>query len=253
MHDLLKDMDESGIDKSVVLYWPFDDMFTKENPPSIESVVENAAQVGKGRISVAGSLQLMGAGYERGIRGLDDALKARAIVALKVYLGYEPLEPTDPLCQPVYDLSQRYDVPVIFHTGDTFDNIGLARHTHPLNVDEIAKQRPGMNVVIAHLGNPWITDAALVVGRNKNVYADISGLLSYNQGSPEWDKRYEKNAAQGIESAIAWCGGPQKLLFGSDSPLFKQDRYIKFVKSLGLSDDELETVMHKNAARLFRI
>jgi uncharacterized protein len=254
MELLLKDMEECGIDRSIIMYWPFDDMFTNETSPALEEVIATAKEIGKGKLAVAGAMSMnIDPRYKNDITTIDNALKSRDIVGIKVYLGYEPLTPSDSRCEQLYDLAEKYRVPVIFHTGDTFNSLGLVGYAHPLGVDEVAKRRPGMKIVIAHIGNPWIDDAALMLSRHKNVYADISGMLSYQKGAFEWDSLYERNVAHEIRTAIGWCGGPQKLLFGSDSPIFSQYRYLQFVSGLGLSKEESEKVMHKNAAELFGI
>ena len=36
---------------------------------------------------------------------------------------------------------------------------------------------PNVKFVMAHVGNPWMMDAAEVVYKNVNVWADLSGLL----------------------------------------------------------------------------
>ena len=51
------------------------------------------------------------------------------------------------------------------------------KYAHPLNVDEVAVDNPGVKIIICHLGNPWILDCQEILYKTKNVYADISGLF----------------------------------------------------------------------------
>jgi predicted TIM-barrel fold metal-dependent hydrolase len=44
--------------------------------------------------------------------------------------------------------------------------------------------------------------------------------------------------------------GASKILFGSDSPWEDPADTLKFLLSLGLTDDELELITHKNAEKL---
>ena len=44
-------------------------------------------------------------------------------------------------------------------------------------MDEVAVDHPTREFVLAHVGNPWLTDAAEVVYKNLNVWADLSGLV----------------------------------------------------------------------------
>ena len=44
-------------------------------------------------------------------------------------------------------------------------------------MDEVAVDNPDVRFVMAHFGNPWLIDAAEVVFKNPNVWADLSGLF----------------------------------------------------------------------------
>ena len=61
----------------------------------------------------------------------------------------------------------------------------------PIYIDEVAVKRPNLKIIIAHLGNPWIDETMLILNRNKNVYADISGLI-LNCFDEYWSKYYQE-------------------------------------------------------------
>ena len=42
----------------------------------------------------------------------------------------------------------------------------------PLLVDDVAVDNPDVKFVMAHFGNPWLIDAAEVIYKNDNVWAD---------------------------------------------------------------------------------
>ena len=46
------------------------------------------------------------------------------IVALKAYLGYLPFAPDDPAYANYYAIAEKYNLPVILHTGDTWSTQG---------------------------------------------------------------------------------------------------------------------------------
>jgi hypothetical protein len=114
---------------------------------------------------------------ERDLRELADFLKDGMVKGLKLYPGYEPVYAYDRRCQVLYDLAQEFDVPVMIHTGDTYNPKGKVRFSHPLTIDDVAVDNPGLKIVICHIGNPWIRDCMEVVYKNKNCTADISGLV----------------------------------------------------------------------------
>ena len=119
------------------------------------------------------------------------------IVAFKAYLGYLHFGPEDPNYVPYYRLAAKYDLPVILHTGDNWSTTAKVKYAHPLRMDEVAVDHPEVRFVLAHFGNPWLIDAAEVLFKNPNVWADLSGLFVGN------DKEIHDllDAAKGPDSA----------------------------------------------------
>jgi hypothetical protein len=112
------------------------------------------------------------------VRELDRLFRAKKIVGVKVYLGYQSLYANDRRLVPFYKLCLRYDAPVIFHTGDTYGSDARVKYSHPLPIDDVAVDFPKLKIVIAHMGNPWLVDTTELLYKNENVYADISGLIA---------------------------------------------------------------------------
>ncbi len=84
---------------------------------------------------------------------------------------------SDQVYQPIYELAKKYKLPVVFHTGDTYSECGLLKYAHPLTLDEVAVTHREINLVMAHLGDPWCLDGAELIYKNSNMYADLSGFL----------------------------------------------------------------------------
>src|SRR5262249_23542831 len=104
-------------------------------------------------------------------------LASGQVRALKAYLGYLHYGPDHHGYFPYYELAARFGIPFVFHTGDTYLPRAKLRFAHPLQVDDVAVDHPDVRFVLAHLGNPWLTEGAEVVYKNVNVWADLSGLL----------------------------------------------------------------------------
>ncbi len=181
---------------------------------------------------------------------IERALQQDGVVGLKIYGGYYPYYVYDDVYQPVYDLAEQYHLPVVLHMGDTFSERGLLKYAHPLTVDELAVSRRAVNFVIAHLGDPWVIDAAEVVSKNYNVFGDLSGLLV---GSDETIAEFENNPTfmEHIRRGIVYANHYDKLLFGSDWPLVPIGPYIRFIKKL-IPEKHYEQVFYQNALQLFQ-
>jgi predicted TIM-barrel fold metal-dependent hydrolase len=141
-----------------------------------------------------------------------------------------------------------YDVPVMIHSGDTFNPKGKLRYSHPLHIDDVAVDNPSLKLVICHIGNPWIRDCMEVCYKNKNVYADISGLVL-----GDFKSRFKKFMLQQVKDMILYAGEPRYLLYGTDWPICRMRTYLEFVRDLGLSQDAMDMILWKNAAQLFRL
>ncbi|MEQ8785786.1 MAG: TatD family hydrolase [Pirellulaceae bacterium] len=185
---------------------------------------------------------------EKDLREISDFLRAGLVKGLKLYPGYEYFYPSDDRCQVVYDLAAEYDVPVMIHTGDTYSPKGKVRYSHPLNIDDVAVDRPEVKFVICHVGNPWIRDCMEVVYKNANVWADVSGLVL-----GEFQDKFEKYMLAHLTDMITYAGEPDYLLYGTDWPICGMRSYLKFMRGLEISEVSHEKIMWKNAAALFKI
>jgi len=185
---------------------------------------------------------------ERDLRELADFLKGDLVKGLKLYPGYEPFYPHDRRLEVVYELAEEFDVPVMIHCGDTFSPRGRLKYAHPLEVDEVAVDHPNVKLVICHLGNPWLVDCMEVVYKNKNVYADFSGLVL-----GEFTDAFEDYMEQQIEEVILYAGEPDRFLYGSDWPICSMKSYVEFVRQLKMPEAQRQAIMHENARRLFKL
>lgn len=185
---------------------------------------------------------------ERDLRELSDYLEAGFVKGLKLYPGYEPFYPHDSRCRILYDLALEYDVPVMVHTGDTYSPKGKVRFAHPIHLDDVAVDFPDLKIVICHVGNPWIRDCMEVVYKNKNVHADISGLVL-----GDFTERFEAFMLEQVKEMILYAGDPNYLLYGTDWPICRMRTYLKFVRGLELPPEHEEKILWKNTNRLFRL
>lgn len=184
----------------------------------------------------------------RDLPHLRELLRGARVKALKLYPGYEPFRLSAPEMRPVYELAAEYGVPVMIHTGDTFDPHAKVRFAHPLEVDDIAVDHREVSFVICHLGNPWMLDAAEVIYKNANVFGDLSGFTV-----GDWQPRFERLMVQKVDEVVAYVNEPSKLMFGSDWPISELGGYLRFLGKLDLTDEERDGILWRNAARVFRL
>ena len=179
----------------------------------------------------------------------ESHLKQPNCLGIKMYPGYNPVYPNDALHQGFFKLAAHYDVPVVFHTGDTANPLAHVRYAHPLGVDDAAVAHPDVRFIMAHYGNPWIVDATEVAKKNPNVFVDLSGLA---QGCFDVDWFFDTYAGYvaHLRTWMAYLSDYTKLMYGSDFPLCHIPTYIALMRRL-VPESAHQAVFHDNALAVF--
>lgn len=182
---------------------------------------------------------------------VEAALKSGKFSCIKIYLGYVHQFANDPAYRPIYKLAEKYDVAVVFHTGDTYDVNGKVKYSDPLTIDEVAVDFRKVRFVIAHLGNPWVESAAEVAYKNPNVWVDGSAFMIGNM-----DELSKEDVDEYVVKPLAWAFGymesPTKLMYGTDWPLNDMGGYIRAFKR-AIPQKYWPAVFHDNAVKVFKI
>lgn len=235
--EIIASMDEQGVDRSVVFGFPWQHETTMwlHNDYVIDAVrrypdrllgfccldpfVKNpVAEVE--RCIAAG---LVGVG-ELGVynRGLDE----------------EVLSALD----PVMAFCREADLPVMLHTNEPVGHQYPGKA--PMTLGQISgflQRNKGNRIILAHWGG-GIFAYHLMKREMKEI---LENVWFDTAASPYlYDKKIYRFAAELI--------GVDRILFGSDFPLLKPQRYFKELSISGLTDEQLAAVKGLNAARLFK-
>lgn len=194
-------------------------------------------------VDVDGDVEMQAKGYEA-------LIEEKKVIAFKLYPGYQYFYPSDERLEPIYAVAARHKVPVVIHTGDLYTEGAfqppILKYSHPLHVDEAASLHPGVTFVIAHLGSPWFADAAEVLFKNRNVYADLSGFF---QGTTD-DAAYVELIKRKLRDAIAYIGDASRFLFGTDWPLVSEAEAVAFFRET-IPEEDQTSFFSGNAEKLF--
>src|SRR5262249_29012630 len=82
------------------------------------------------------------------VRRVERDLAPGQARAPKASLGSLHFGPAHAGYRPSYELAERFRLPVIFHTGDTYSPFARVRLAQPLLVDDVAVDHPGVRFVI---------------------------------------------------------------------------------------------------------
>jgi predicted TIM-barrel fold metal-dependent hydrolase len=175
------------------------------------------------------------------LQQFDALFSEGKIVGIKLYPGYNHFYSSDLFIDPVARLCARHKRPLIIHTGDVLDEEANSpahlKYSHPIYVDELASRNRDTTIVMAHFGFPYFLEAANVMSKNHNVYADLSGTLD-DMGKREWNQAMMRAYIADLKRVFAYFPNiMEKALFGSDfggdhMSLNLFEPYVKTVKAV---------------------
>ncbi|MHA1986509.1 MAG: amidohydrolase family protein [Promethearchaeota archaeon] len=224
---LIPEMDEAGIDKSVILGLDYEYLY-------------------KGKISYRQYNDKVSSYLDEypdrliGLAGIDPRRGKEAIQELErcmSELGFKGVKfwtltgfyPDDLEYYPFYERVEDLKGAILCHTGMGPSGTYL-KYCRPMYIDKIAVDFPKIKFIMAHMGNPWIDEAIAVATKNRNVYLDISGLEPSLKMAPFM---FFQNLLQAKMSC-----GVGKILFGSDWPMFTPiltlKEYVAKIKEMKL-------------------
>lgn len=167
---------------------------------------------------------------EDAIRFLEDACKKYPIRGVKLHPAHYTLHPYGQLTVDLCKKAGELGLPVLFHCGDEMMCL-------PLQIGELAAKCPDTTVILAHMGGfAHNRDAIHVAKQNSNIYIDTSEVP--------------------LCSEIKWFVdelGAERILFGTDAPCCDPLVELRKVLLAGLTEEELEYVLYKNAVRLMKL
>ncbi len=224
---LIRDMDEAGIDKTIIL--PIDFEFFYAAGEFTFKDFNNLAgdylkQFPDRIIAFAGVDPRRGVGAVTELRRCVEEMGFQGL-KLWTVTGFVP---DDTAYYPLYEEAARLGINILVHTGQGPGNTYL-KSCRPVFVDKLAVDFREINFIMAHMGMPWIDEALTVCMKNPNVYVDISGWQPISA-------LYPMELAQVLSRAKQRYLCIHKVLFGSDWPLFSeiysQKQWVDTIKNL---------------------
>lgn len=164
-----------------------------------------------------------------------DEIAALGLKGVKLHPDFQGFAIDDPRCRRIYELCLERNLTVLIHMGDPrYD------YSSPARLVRVMKDFPGLSVIGAHLGGWGVwKEAAAELSEFKSILVDCSSSLPFLK--PE-------EAREIIRSY-----GADRVLFGTDYPMWDYRDEIARFYALGLTDAENDAILYANAARAFGI
>ena len=169
---------------------------------------------------------------------LEDDVKqilALDLRGVKLHPDVQGFKIDDYRCLKIYELCEKYQLPVLLHTGDKRYDM-----SNPNRLRPICEIFEGLIVIAANLGGYSVWDEAVLQLRGfKNLYFDCSSTMAFLPP--------EKTAS------IIRQYGAEQVVFGTDYPMWSPKGEVERFYALNLTPEENELILWKNAQRLFRL
>jgi len=156
---------------------------------------------------------------------------------------------------PIYEEARKHHLLVICHFGVSIGGDADLRSGNPMDIQIPARDFPDVNFMIAHFGAGWFREVLLLQYQADNVHMDSSGSNVWMRYLPQ-----DLTIKDVFRHALR-AGGPDKILFGTDSTFFPrgfrinilEEQYtaLESLRGNGLIDDEgIDKIFRGNVIRL---
>ncbi len=233
--DLIASMDESGIDRSVICGFPWDqpDLCSFHN----HYLMESASRY-PDRLIVFVSLLFSNPDWSG--KELDRAVKGGASGVGEIAFYRDEMTSQDiHSMKPILTRMERQGIPLLLHTNETIGHSYPGKGKTPLErFYELILSHPNLPIILGHWGGglPFYELMPEVAKVMVNVYYDTAA-------SPFiYSKKVYAIASQIV--------GAEKILFGTDFPLISPRRYFKELEESGLTGQDREKILGINFSKL---
>lgn len=223
---LLNVCDKAGVDRCLV----HSVATVARQVSSINSFISEQVFKSKGRFIGFGALHPDSEDIDYDI----SHLLSLGLCGVKLHPDIQGIAADDKRCLRIYErISGK--LPLLIHCGDNRYDM-----SNPDKICRIADMFPNMTVIAAHFGgySVWEQAASTLSGKN-NIYVDTCSSFEFL--TDEQIRKY------------IFMYGPERVIFGSDYPMWNAEKELDRLFSLGLLEEHYEMILHENLERLLGI
>lgn len=168
-----------------------------------------------------------------------DAVKKLGLKGIKIQPSFQNCLLSDAKIYELVRYALGVGLYVIIHVGPDYPTQTPECATPRMAADLLSKLDNTNKLIFAHLGGYNYPEDAFNMIAGSDVFLDTS-MCTEAMGDEMIEKIIKKH-------------GSNKVLFGSDSPWYSQKSGIDDLKRLNLSNQELDNILFKNAAKILEI
>lgn len=160
-------------------------------------------------------------------------IMGKGLLGLKMHPDSQVFAIDDPRLFPVYDMIGD-QLPILFHMGDhRYD------YSHPARLRKVLDLFPRLRVIAAHFGGYSMYDTAAELLSDKDCFFDVSSSLMFME--------------EGVAEKYINHYGAERLVYGSDFPMWDPVREMERFMRLKLTDSQKEQIAHITAEGILGI
>ncbi len=225
--DMLAHADRAGIDKALVQSVAT----TPHQVASINRFIADEVARFPDRLIGFGTLHPA----SENIVGDLEHLLSLGLRGVKLHPDIQDFKIDDYRALSIYEACEERGVPILFHAGDSrYDR------SNPNRLVPVLRIYTRLKVIAAHFGGYSIWDEAVeALAGIPNLYVDCSSAMPFltDEKIKEYIRRY----------------GEDRVLFGTDYPMWAAESEVERLLSLGLSEDAYERIFSKNLLSLLKL
>ena len=225
--DLLEVNAQAGVDHSIV-------QSVATTPKQVQSINEFIAAT---VASAPGKLTGLGTLHPNSdnLRSDVEHLISLGLKGVKLHPDIQNFKVDDYRCLKIYELCEEFGLPILMHTGDKrYDN------SNPNRLVPILGIYDRLTIIGAHFGGWSIwEEASRVLCDIPNLIVDCSSAMPWisDEKTVEIIRRY----------------GAERVLFGTDYPMWSPVKELDRFMRLDLTDDEKRMILNENVRRVYEL
>lgn len=155
---------------------------------------------------------------------------------VKLHPDIQNFKIDDYRCLKIYELCEKAGLPILMHTGDNRRDL-----SNPNRLKPVLEAYTDLIIVGAHFGgwSIWEEAAAELAGY-QNLYVDCSSSMPFMQDISKIP-------------ALVRAYGTDRVLFGSDYPMWSPAEELKNFLSFDFTEEEYRQMFSENACKVFSI
>lgn len=174
-----------------------------------------------------------------------DSVNAKSVAAMTeksglngavVYCSACGFHPAHSRAMRFYESAEELGLPVFFHNFVSGGSQSFLEYSQPLFLDEVAREFPGLKIIIGNMGRPFVDQTLCLLSKHENVYSDLT---------------IEAEKVWGVYNVVMSAyenGVMNKLFFGSGFPASNASGCIEILLGFNklLGDTNLPRVPRDN-------